>query len=168
MTESALPKPVHPDLTEFLTMARSHLGNLSPAERRVKTAHAARDVLRTALRYDLKHMSSEELVLAIMELRGALAGLLSVTIPAATPPSGQMDDGDLTAHLLDLISDAAPLSAEVSVHVDRALPDPMLTALAQGINAPEVRRSAQYVEALGHCGTSTVHITALAAAGGTR
>ncbi|MFB6984422.1 hypothetical protein [Streptomyces sp. NPDC056304] len=167
MTESFVPEPVHPDLAEVLVMARSHLGNLSPAERRVKTAHAARDILRAAIKYDLKHMSPEELVPAIMELRGALAGLLSVTIPAATPPSDELDDGGLTAHLLDLISDAAPLSAEVSVHVGRVLPDPMLTALAQGINAPDVHKNAEYVEALGHCGTSTVHITALASTGGT-
>lgn len=79
-------EPVHPSLAAFAGMARSRLGNLSPAERRVKAAEAARDVLLRVIELDLKHMTTDELVLEILEMRAALAGLLTVTVPAATPP----------------------------------------------------------------------------------
>jgi hypothetical protein len=162
---------VQPDptiLAEYLAMARSRLGNMSPAERRVKAAVAARDTLRHNLTLDLKHMTQDELVLATMELRGVLALLLSITLPAAIPAAAELDDDDLVAHVFDLISDAAPLHAEVDVHLGRSLPDSLLQALLKGINADQAHAMGDYVEALGHCGTSTVHLTTLAAAGGTR
>ncbi|MFJ9580771.1 hypothetical protein ACIRQF_30825 [Streptomyces sp. NPDC101191] len=160
-------RPAPNSLAEYLAMARGRLGNMSPAERRVKAAVAARDTLRHNLTLDLKHMSQDELVLTVMEMRGALALLLSITLPAATPPSAELGDDDLVAHIFDLISDAAPLHAEVDVHLGRRLPSPLLQALLKGINADQARATGNYVEALGHCGTSTVHLTTLAAAGDT-
>ncbi|MER6127480.1 hypothetical protein ABT173_33845 [Streptomyces sp. NPDC001795] len=156
-------QPVPTSLVDYLAMARDRLGNLSPAQRRVQAAVAGRDTLQYNLALDLKHMSPDELVLAIMELRQALALLLSVSTPAENPPSAELGDEDLVAHVFDLISDAAPLHAEVDIHLGRVLPDPLLEALLQGINAPGAHATGGYVEALGHCGTSTVHITALTA-----
>ncbi|WP_141658553.1 hypothetical protein [Streptomyces mutabilis] len=160
--------PVRPTLSEYLTMARGRLGNLSPAQRRIQAAVAARDTLRHNLALGLMHMSQDELVMALMEMRGALALLLSVTIPAAVPPSGELDDEDLVAHLFDLLSDAAPLHAEVHVRLGRALPDSLMASLLQGINGPQAHVTGDYVQAVGTCGTSTVHITTPSAAGGTR
>ncbi|MEW1760432.1 hypothetical protein AB0393_28465 [Streptomyces cyaneofuscatus] len=164
--------PVRPSLVEFVEMARGRLGDLSPAARRVRASEIARDVLRRALKLDLKHLSADELVLEIMEMRGALAGLLTVTVPAATPPalpedSGLSDD-DLVASLFDMISDVAPLEADVAVHIGRPLPNPLIDSLVRAINSPGLRDAGEYLEARGHCGTSTVHITAMASAGGAR
>ncbi|WP_329020546.1 hypothetical protein [Streptomyces sp. NBC_01601] len=162
--------PVYPSLAEFVGMARDRLGTLSPAERRVKAAEAARDVLLRVIKLDLKHMTPDELVLAIMEMRGALAGLLNVTIPAAEPPArpegGGLTDDDLVARLFDLISDAAPLEADVVVHVGRPLPNPLIDSLVKAINAPGLHVAGEYVEARGYCGSSSVHITAMSSAGG--
>ncbi|MCX4826524.1 hypothetical protein OG883_43590 [Streptomyces sp. NBC_01142] len=170
MSAPAPFEPVHPSLVEFVGMARSRLGNLSPAERRVKAAEAARDVLRRVIKLDLKSMSADELVLEVMEMRGALAGLLTVTVPAATPPArpeaGGLTDDDLVASLFDMISDVAPLEADVAVHIGRPLPNPLIDSLVRAINAPGLQYAGEYLEARGHCGTSTVHITAMALAGG--
>ncbi|MET9779353.1 hypothetical protein ABZ023_34805 [Streptomyces sp. NPDC006367] len=165
-------EPVHPSLAAFAGMARSRLGNLSPAERRVQAAEAARDVLLRAIKLDLKHMTADELVLEILEMRGALAGLLTVTVPAATPPpspeQGGLTDDDLVASLFDMISDVAPLEADVAVHIGRPLPNPLINTLVRAINAPGLRDAGGYLEARGHCGTSTVHITATPAVAGAR
>ncbi|MFJ4700585.1 hypothetical protein ACIP5N_21600 [Streptomyces sp. NPDC088768] len=166
-------EPVHPSLAEFAGMARNRLGNLSPAERRVKAAEAARDVLRRAIKLDLKHMTTDELVLEILEMRGALAGLLTVTLPAATPPrrpeESDLSDDDLVASLFDMISDVAPLEADVAVHIGRPLPSPLIDTLVRAINAPGLQVvGGGYLEARGHCGSSTVHITATPAAAGAR
>ncbi|WP_331746494.1 hypothetical protein OG923_33470 (plasmid) [Streptomyces halstedii] len=165
-------EPVHPSLAEFAGMARSRLGNLSPAERRVKAAEAARDVLLRVIELDLKHMTTDELVLEILEMRAALAGLLTVTVPAATPPrtpmEGGLTDEDLVASLFDMISDVAPLEAHVAVDIGRPLPNPLIDSLVRAINAPGLLDAGGYVEARGHCGTSTVHITATPAAAGAR
>ncbi|MFG2210524.1 hypothetical protein [Streptomyces sp. NPDC048638] len=170
MTVPAEFDPVRPNLAEVVGMARSRLGHFSPAERRVKAAEAARDVLRRAIRLDLKGMSADELVLEVMEMRAALAGLLSVIIPAATPSApvegSALSDDDLVASLFDLISDAAPLEADVAVHVSRVLPNPLIDSLVKAINAPGVHDAGQYLEARGHCGTSTVHLTAMTSAAG--
>ncbi|MFK0142595.1 hypothetical protein [Streptomyces murinus] len=165
-------EPVHPSLAAFAEMARNGPGHLSPAERRVKAAEAARDVLLRVVTLDLKNMTADELVLEIMEMHGALAGLLTVTAPAATPPpspeEGGLSDDDLVASLFDMVSDAAPLEADVAVHIARALPDPLINSLVRAINAQSLRYTGEYIEAHGHCGTSTVHITAPAAAVGAR
>ncbi|MFI6528255.1 hypothetical protein [Streptomyces uncialis] len=165
-------EPVHPSLAEFAGMARNHLGSLSPAQRRVQAAETARDVLRRAIRLDLQGMQADELVLQVLEMRAALAGLLTVTVPAATPPAptddGALSDDDLVASLFDLISDAAPLDADVVVHVGRPLPHPLFNSLVRAINAPGLHDAGEYLEARGHCGTSTVHITATAARAGAR
>ncbi|MYZ37351.1 MULTISPECIES: hypothetical protein [unclassified Streptomyces] len=168
MTPDPAARPVRASLTEYLTMARSRLGHMSPAERRVKAAVAGRDTLRYNLTLDLGRMSQDELVLAAMELRGALALLLSVTIPAATPPSTAMNDDDLIAQVFDLISDAAPLHAQMHLHLDRVLSEPLMETLLKGINASRTQGFGKCVEAIGHCGTTTVRITALAAAEGTQ
>ncbi|MFF8994031.1 hypothetical protein ACF09H_29705 [Streptomyces sp. NPDC014983] len=160
--------PVHPAVEG---MSRSQLGNLSPAERRVKAAEAARGVLHRAVTLDLKNMTAGELVREILEMRSALADLLTV-VPAATPPlspdQGGLTDDDLVASLLDMISNAAPLEADVTVHIGRPLPNPLINSLIRAINAPGLRDAGEYLEARGHCGTSTVHITATAAAAGAR
>lgn len=165
-------EPVHPSLAVFAGMARSRLGNLSPAERRVQAAEAAREVLLRVITLDLKNMTADELVLEILEMRGALAGLLTVTVPAATPPpspeEGGLTDDDLVASLFDMISDVAPLEADVAVHIGRPLPNPLIDSLVRAINAPGLRDAGEYLEARGHCGTSTVHITATATAAGAR
>ncbi|WP_159047712.1 hypothetical protein [Streptomyces sp. WM6378] len=153
-------------------MARSRLGNLSPAERRVKAAEAARDVLRRVIKLDLSNMTEVQLVLELMEMRGVLASWLTVMVPAAVPPSrpelGGLADDDLVASLFDMISDVAPLEADVAVHIGRPLPNPLIDSLARAINAPGLHDAGEYLEARGHCGTSTVHITAMASTGGTR
>lgn len=165
-------EPVHPSLAAFAGMARSRLGNLSPAERRVKAAEAARDVLLRVIELDLKSMTTDELVLEIMEMRAALAGLLTVTVPAATPPPSPEESGltdeDLVASLFDMISDVAPLEAHVAVGIGRPLPNPLINSLVRAINAPGVLDAGGYLEARGYCGTSTVHITATPAAAGVR
>ncbi|MER8119091.1 hypothetical protein [Streptomyces sp. NPDC094031] len=165
-------EPVHPSLAAFAGMARSRLGNLSPAERRVKAAEAARDVLLRVIELDLRHMTTDELVLEILEMRAALAGLLTVTVPAATPPPSPEESGltdeDLVASLFDMISDVAPLEAHVAVDIGRPLPNPLIDSLVRAINAPGVLDAGGYLEARGHCGTSTVHITATPATAGVR
>ncbi|MFE0369359.1 hypothetical protein [Streptomyces tendae] len=96
----------------------------------------------------------------------------TVTVPAATPPPGSdqggLTDDDLVASLFDVISDVAPLEADVAVHLGRPLPNPLIDTLVRAINAPVLRDAGGYVEARGHCGTSTVHITATPAAAGAR
>ncbi|GAA3710291.1 hypothetical protein ACRWOO_04525 [Streptomyces sp. NEAU-PBA10] len=163
---------MHPSLAAFAGVARSRLDNLSPAERRVQAAEAASDVLLRASKLDLTHMTTDELVLTVLEMRRALAGLLTVTVPAATPPPGSdqggLTDDDLVASLFDVISDVAPLEADVAVHLGRPLPNPLIDTLVRAINAPGLRDAGGYVEARGHCGTSTVHITATPAAAGAR
>ncbi|MFD6329207.1 hypothetical protein ACFWGI_06460 [Streptomyces niveus] len=163
------PEPVFPGLNEFSGMARGVLGNVSPAQRRVRAAEAAREALERALTLDLKHLTPDKLVLEIMELRGVLAGLLTASIPAATPyPLGtdlELNDDDYVAHLFDMLGDVAPLGAEVTVHVDRPLAPALVDTLVHGINAPEARPVGNYFQADGICGTSRVHLTALA--GGT-
>lgn len=165
-------EPAHPALATFAEMACIQLGNLSPAERRLKAAEAARNVLLREITLDLKNMTADELVLELLTMRAALAGLLTVTVPAATPhPSpeeGGLSDDDLVASLFDVISDVAPLEADVAVHLSRPLPSALVDSLVQAINAPGLRYAGEYLEARGHCGTSTVHITATTSAAGAR
>lgn len=162
--------PVHPSLAEFAGTARNRLGNVSPAQGRVLAAEAARDVLNRAITLDLKRLTPDEIALEFLEIRKALDGLLTVSVPAATPPplpyENELTDEDLVDHLFDLISDAAPLGADVTVHVSRSLPDNLINSLVRAINAPGIRAAGEYVEAYGSCGTSSVQITAMA--GGAR
>lgn len=69
------------------------------------------------------------------------------------------------ATLLDMASDAATLDAEVVVQASRPLPSKLISSLARDITPP---RPAQSRKCVGCCGTSTVHITVLGAAGGAR
>ncbi|MEO3976814.1 hypothetical protein [Streptomyces sp. CAU 1734] len=154
--------PAHAGLPQYVAMARGRLGKLGPAASRIEAAVAGRAALRHSLGLDLRRLSPDDLVLELMELRGTLALLLSLSIPAAIPQSGALDDEDLVAHVFDLVSDAAPLHAEVSLRISRSLPDPLQAALLKGINAPRAHAAGEFVEARGHCGTSTVQITTLA------
>lgn len=67
-----------------------------------------------------------------------------------------------------MISDVAPLEAHVAVDIGRPLPNPLIDSLVRAINAPGVLDAGGYLEARGHCGTSTVHITATPATAGVR
>ncbi|MFE9258575.1 hypothetical protein [Streptomyces sp. NPDC006879] len=165
-----LPAPVFPDLAEYMHLAWNGLSAATPAARRVEAADHARDLLEDAIVLPLKDMDTDALVMAILQLRAGLARLLAATIPAAVPPAPatggpSLDDNDLIAHLLDLISDAAPLDADVAVHVGRPLPAGLINTLAQAIHAPGLRPTGDYLEARGICGTSTIHITALTSGG---
>jgi len=163
-SSQALPQPVFPELVDYMRMAWNGLSATSPAARRVEAAESARDLLSEAIVLPLKEMDADSLVMAILQLRAGLARLLAATIPAAVPPAPStgtvLDDADLVARLLDLISDAAPLDADVAVHVGRPLPAPLISTLAQAIHAPGLRPSGDYLEARGICGLSTIHITA--------
>ncbi|MGW6293827.1 hypothetical protein [Streptomyces sp. NPDC055058] len=165
----ALPEPVFPELAEYMRMAWNGLSAASPAARRVEAAESARDLLSEAIALPLKEMDSDALVVAILQLRAGLARLLAATIPAAVPPAPStgdvLDDTDLVAHLLDLFSDAAPLDADLAVHVGRPLPAPLIDTLAQAIHAPGLRPSGEYLEARGICGNSTIHLTAMTSGG---
>ncbi|MYQ91470.1 hypothetical protein GTY20_09085 [Streptomyces sp. SID4946] len=164
-----LPEPVFPELAEYMRMAWNGLSAASPAARRVEAAESARDLLSEAIALPLKEMNSDALVMAILQLRAGLARLLAATIPAAVPPAPStgdvLDDTDLVAHLLDLFSDAAPLDADVAVHVGHPLPAPLIDTLAQAIHAPGLRPSGEYLEARGICGNSTIHLTAMTSGG---
>ncbi|QDO42904.1 hypothetical protein FNV62_36460 [Streptomyces sp. RLB3-17] len=164
-----LTEPVFPELAEYMRMAWNGLAAASPAARRVEAAESARDLLSEAIALPLKEMDADALVMAILQLRAGLARLLAATIPAAVPPAPSagtvLDDADLVAHLLDLFSDAAPLDADVAVHVGRPLPAPLIYTLAQAIHAPGLRPSGDYLEARGICGSSTIHITAMTSGG---
>ncbi|MGE9282259.1 hypothetical protein ACP4B2_27435 [Streptomyces rochei] len=168
-TSRELSQPVFPELVDYMRMAWNGLSAASPAARRVEAAESARDLLSEAIVLPLKEMDADSLVMAILQLRAGLARLLAATIPAAVPPAPStgsvLDDADLVAHLLDLISDAAPLDADVAVHVGRPLPAPLIDTLAQAIHAPGLRPSGDYLEARGICGLSTIHITALTSGG---
>ncbi|GGU49585.1 hypothetical protein [Streptomyces violascens] len=172
MSAPAPFEPVHPSLAEFAGMTHSRLGNLSPAEHQVRAAEVARDVLRRVIKLDLSHMTVDQLAMELREMRGVLAGLLTVMVPVAVPPArpelGGLADDDLVAGLFDMIIDVAPLEADVAVHIGRPLPNPLIDSLARAINAPGLQDFGEYLEARGHCGTSTVHITAMASPGGTR
>lgn len=164
-----LAEPVFPELAEYMRMAWNGLAAASPAARRVEAAESARDLLAEAIALPLKEMDTDALVMAILQLRAGLAQLLAATIPAAVPPApavgAVLDDADLVAHLLDLFSDAAPLDADVAVHVGRPLPASLIDTLAQAIHAPGLRPSGDYLEARGICGSSTIHITAMTSGG---
>jgi hypothetical protein len=163
-----LPQPVFPELVDYMRMAWNGLSAASPAARRVEAAESARDLL-SGIMLPLREMDADSLVMAILQLRAGLARLLAATIPAAVPPAPStgtlLDDADLVAHLLDLISDAAPLDADVAVHVGRPLPASLIDTLAQAIHAPGLRPSGDYLEARGICGLSTIHITAMTSGG---
>ncbi|MFJ1871107.1 hypothetical protein [Streptomyces chartreusis] len=168
-TSRELPQPAFPELVDYMRMAWNGLSAASPAARRVKAAESARDLLSEAITLPLQEMDADALVMAILQLRASLARLLAATIPAAVPPAPStgtvLDDAALVAHLLALISDAAPLDADVAVHVGRPLPAPLIDTLTQAIHAPGLRPSGDYLEARGICGSSTIHITALTSGG---
>ena len=168
-TVSRLPQPDLPSLDEYLRLAWNGLSATTPAARRVEAVESGRDLLAWLIGLPLDEMDTDSLVHALLYLRAGLARMVVATIPTAVPPvpdSGPaLDDADLVAHLMDLISDAAPLQADVAVHVAQPLPADLITSLARAINAPGLRPTGAYLEATGFCGSATIHLTALTAGG---
>ncbi|MFF2653585.1 hypothetical protein [Streptomyces sp. NPDC058045] len=168
-TVSRVPHPSPPSLDEYLRMAWNGLSATTPAARRVEATESGRDLLAWLIGLPLDEMDTDALVYALLHLRAGLARMVVATIPTAVAPAPEsgpaLNDADLVSHLMDLISDAAPLHADVAVHVAQPLPADLITSLARAINAPGLRPTGTYLEAIGFCGSSTIHLTAQTAGG---
>lgn len=111
-TVSRLPQPDLPTMDEYLRLAWNGLSATTPAARRVEAVESGRDLLAWLIGLPLDEMDTDSLVHALLYLRAGLARMVVATIPTAVPPvpdpGPALDDADLVAHLMDLISDAAP------------------------------------------------------------
>ena len=155
---------------EFTRMAWDCLPADTPSGRRDQAVARSRAYLAEAVGLPLKTMTVDDLALAILHLRTSLAQLLTVIDHHAAvrpaEPGGPVDADDLVADLLDVIAGTAGLHAGVAIDVAQPLPSHLIDTLARAIDAPGVRISGTYIEAVGSCGTSAVRVTATCASGG--
>lgn len=151
-------------LAAFAALARNQYPARSPAERRVQAAEDARETLNEALGLPLTDMTRDEVVLAFLKLRSSLAGLLTEAIPAATPPSHpdvpDPEGEEVVASLLDVISGAASVHADIAVDLDQPLPADLINVLARAVNAPGVTTEGRLRIAVGDCGSARVLVRA--------
>lgn len=157
------PLPV--SLTEYTRLAWNGLTSPTVPGRRAEAVAAARTFLTEAITLPLDKMSGDETALALIQLRAVLARLLAATDRSLTPPdpraSGERAEAeDLCAGLLDLIAGTPALAADITIHLDVALPADLIGTLARAIDAPGLRTSGPVAEAVGSCGSSTIHLTA--------
>lgn len=160
---SAKPLPV--TLTEYTRLAWNGLTSPTIPGRRAEAVAGARTFLTEAIALPLDKMSGDETALALIQLRAVLARLLAATDRSLTPPdprsSGERAEAeDLCAGLLDLIAGTPALAADITIHLDVALPADLIGTLARAIDAPGLKTSGPVAEAVGSCGSSTIHLTA--------
>ncbi|MFF0626744.1 hypothetical protein [Streptomyces sp. NPDC004296] len=157
--------PLKIDLPEYTRLAWNGLTSPTIPGRRAEAVAAARTFLTEAITLPLEKMSGDETALALIQLRAVLARLLAATDRSLTPPdpraSGERAEAeDLCASLLDLIAGTPALAADITIHLDIPLPADLIGALARAIDAPGLRANGSVAEAVGSCGSSTIHLTA--------
>jgi hypothetical protein len=157
------PAPI--DLAEYIGLAWNGLVAPTTAGRRAEAVASSRAVLTEAVTLPLNQMTAEETALALIKLRAVLAQLLAAADRTLTPPAARNTGGreeaeDLCAGLLDLIAATPTLAADITIHIDLALPADLIATLAAAIGAPGLKANGLLAEAIGTCGTSSIHVTA--------
>ncbi|MEU5218517.1 hypothetical protein AB0G79_20280 [Streptomyces sp. NPDC020807] len=83
-----------------------------------------------------------------------------VEVTAYTPERFAEVQEDALARLLEFLSAAGELGADITIKVHAPVPVELMHSVREAIEAPGFRFSGRLTEAVGHSGTSTVTVTA--------
>lgn len=86
------------------------------------------------------------------------------TVPSSQTDAEQSEqteaENDLFARLIEFLTDAAGLYADITVKLHRPVPTELMECVKATIESPGFRFTGPLAEAIGHCGTATVSVQA--------